>query len=520
MIQVLQSYLCEQADARPDAPALVLGESWTYSSVEETSNRLAALLVDAGCRPGDRIGILLPKSIRAVISILATLKASCIYVPLDTATPVRRLAAIIDSCAFRCILTGESFAGQLAEALHLCPAARDVRIGWLNDTAPRLPSAFTWSDLAAAPSTPFACHRKPDDPAHILFTSGSTGTPKGVVVTHASVCHFVDWAVGEFDMQAGDRHSGHPPLHFDLSTFDMFGTFASGATLYLITPEMSLLPHKLADFIRTNRLTQWFSVPSLLHYMAKFDAIRPRDFPDLRRLLWCGEAIATPTLIHWMNRLPHVRFTNLYGPTETAIASSYYHVPSCPLDETARIPIGAACPGEELVVLDEQLQPALPGETGMLYIRGVGLSPGYWQDPKKTAEVFLNTPDGRMYRTGDLASVDDGLIYLHGRADSQIKTRGYRIELGDIESALRTVPGVADCAVVAVPTQSFAGLAICCAYTASEQHTPESLRRQLVELLPPYMIPAQWRAMTALPLNANGKTDRVRLREEFASLDA
>src|SRR5262249_45439726 len=233
------------------------------------------------------------------------------------------------------------------------------------------------------------CDSKPEDTAHLLFTSGSTGTPKGVMITHSNVTHFLTWAIRYFCTVSSDRISCHPPLHFDLSTFDIWGSFLAGAQLHLVPPAISLLPHKLAEFIRSSRLTQWFSVPSVLKYMAQFDALRFNDFPSLKRLLWCGEALPTPTLIYWMKRLPNVTFTNLYGPTETTIASSYYTVPRCPDNEKAEIPIGRGCDGEDLIILDEARQLAGIGETGELYISGVGLSPGYWRDPEKTKAVFL-----------------------------------------------------------------------------------------------------------------------------------
>jgi acyl-coenzyme A synthetase/AMP-(fatty) acid ligase len=291
-----------------------------------------------------------------------------------------------------------------------------------------------------------------------------------------------------------------------------------GAELHLVPPEVSLFPQKLAEFIRERRLTQWFSVPSVLKYMASFGVVGKDDFPSLKRLLWCGEALPTPTLIHWMQRLPHVTFTNLYGPTEATIASSYYTVPACPISETAEIPIGRACGGEELIVLDETLAPVRPGEIGDLYIRGAGLSPGYWKDPEKTASVFLDTGEGRMYKTGDLAHVGtDGLVYLHGRADSQIKSRGYRIELGEIETALNSLGMVRECAVVAIPSDGFEGNAICCAYVApaSGTVTTAALREQLSRQVPSYMLPSQWLCLESLPLNGNGKVDRPALRQRF-----
>jgi acyl-coenzyme A synthetase/AMP-(fatty) acid ligase len=255
--------------------------------------------------------------------------------------------------------------------------------------------------------------------------------------------------------------------------------------------------------------------------MAKVDAVRPNDFPELRRVMWCGEVLPTPVLIHWMRRLPHARFTNLYGPTETTIASSCYTVPECPEDPQEAIPIGTACAGEELLVLNESLQPLPPGETGDLYIAGVGLARGYWRDPERTEAAFVRHPQRpfeRIYKTGDLARIgDDGLVYFLGRSDSQIKSRGYRIELGEIEAALNAVAGVLECAVVAVNTEGFQGAVICCAYVpaAGTDLTPTAIRRDLSRLVPGYMLPTRWLAFDRFPKNASGKIDRRRLKDVF-----
>src|SRR6267142_1583267 len=148
---------------------------------------------------------------------------------------------------------------------------------------------FTADDLQGYSAGRLDHDNTRDDPAHILFTSGSTGTPKGVVITHANVISFIEWAIRYFGTQPGDRISGHPPLHFDLSTFDIHGTIAAGAELHLLSAETSLLPHRLAQFIRESELTQWFSVPSALVPLATFDLLARDDFPALERLLWCGE---------------------------------------------------------------------------------------------------------------------------------------------------------------------------------------------------------------------------------------
>jgi acyl-coenzyme A synthetase/AMP-(fatty) acid ligase len=223
-----------------------------------------------------------------------------------------------------------------------------------------------------------------------------------------------------------------------------------------------------------------------------------------------------------MRRLHHARFTNLYGPTEATIASSYYSVPRCPADDRQPIPIGDACDGEELLVLDGRLQPVPTGDIGDLYIRGTGLSPGYWRDQEKTDSVFLPCPGGagprdRIYKTGDLARRGtDGLFYFLGRADTQIKSRGYRIELGEIEAALHSRAELRESAVVAIQSEGFEGWLICCAYVPGDRDVPaETLRKNLAVQLPAYMLPARWMRYDALPKNANGKIDRPRLKNAF-----
>ena len=527
MPELLQDWVGIQAALRPDAIAVVGNdETLTYGQLETFANQLARTLHTAGCRQGERVCLLMPKCPAAIGGILGIYKAGCVYVPLDPASPPRRLVKILESCDTRWILAAGPPTRLLEEVFEHEQFRTSISIGWMAAHPPKEKTfriAFSIDDVRSQPATPVVSGMTRRDIAHILFTSGSTGIPKGVVITHANVIHFIEWAIKYFDLSPSDRISGHPPLHFDLSFFDIFGAFAAGAQLHLVPPELNLLPNKLVAFIRASELTQWFSVPSMLTYMAKFDVARMGDFPTLKRLLWCGEVFPTPSLMYWMQRLPHVRFTNLYGPTETTIASSYYTVPQCPDDEKAAIPIGTACESEELLVLDERLQPAAPEQVGDLFIRGVGLSPGYWREPDKTQAVFLRNPHSadpsdRIYKTGDLAKIgSDGLVYFLGRADSQIKSRGYRIELGEIETALNAIASVQECAVVALKSEGFEGASICCAYVPMQgvPITPVMLRKELSTALPNYMLPSRWMMFDRLPKNANGKIDRRILKDDF-----
>ncbi|HEY7792309.1 MAG TPA: amino acid adenylation domain-containing protein [Vicinamibacterales bacterium] len=520
----LADYVTAQAERRPEATAIVFeGDRLSYGSLEAQSNRLARLLKQAGCAKGDRVCWLGPKRPAAIISLLATYKIGAIYVPLDRLSPVARLARMIEGCAPRVILAAGPMGGLL-EALVGGGTAPGTAVGWLDAAEmTHVVPQFRLADVATQSAAPLAPASGGREPAHILFTSGSTGTPKGVVVGHDNVRAFVDWAVRAFGIGRADRLACHSPLHFDLSTFDLFGTFAAGAEVHLVPHRLNTLAHLTAAFIRSAALTQWCSVPSLLSYLAAFDVVRQHDFPALRRVFWCGEVLPARTLAYLMDRLPHVRFTNLYGPTETTIASSAFTVPERPRDMGAPIPIGTACGGEELLVLDEARQPVPAGAIGDLYIRGTGVCPGYWDDAPGTDAVFLpdpysSDPAARMYRTGDLAWSDDqGLLYFAGRADTQIKSRGYRIELGEIEAAAATLPCLQDSAVVAVPTRDFAGVAICCAYVPKPQVavSPCRIRQELGQLLPPYMLPTRWQSLDLLPHTETGKIDRRVIGQVF-----
>lgn len=527
MFRLLHEAVASHASQRPEATAVLDGDRQiTYQELELASNRLTRCLVEQGVSPGDRVCFAIPKSIDAIIAVIAILKSGAIYTPLDTSSPPARLARIVDSCEPTVILTLSEHLSVL-EATLAESEASPRSIGVLDQETPELQGSsemFGSSSVAAASDAQLDLDISDDQTAYILFTSGSTGIPKGVPISHSNVSTFVNWANGYFGTGPDDRVSGHTSLHFDLSVYDLFGALFAGAELHLVPREALLLPNKTANFIRDSKLTQWFSVPSALNYMYRFDVIAEGDFPDLKRILWCGEVLPTPALIYLMERLPHVSFTNLYGPTEATIASSFYTVPEVPEAPSSPISIGEACGGEFLAILNDELNEVPQGETGDLYIGGDGLSTGYWKDDVKTAEAFidaeLNGRTQRIYKTGDLAyKGEGGLVYFVGRSDTQIKSRGYRIELGEIETALSSIEQLVESAVVAIESDGFEGSVICCAYACGPNGdiAPAEIRDNLLRLVPDYMVPARWNKYDALPKNSSGKIDRVALKKYFES---
>lgn len=520
MSGMLQDWVTERARERPDARAVIGPDgALTYAEVENLSNRLAVALRSRGCHRGDRVGILMPQSAIAVASLIGVLKAACTYVPVDPVGGRARTAEILGQCEPR-ILLSAGCEPEVLEDLDQRGALDGVQVGWLGRESRPGCAAFDRSDVEIGASEPPRVDSDPDDPAYVLFTSGTTGTPKGVPVTHASVHAFIDWVVDYFGLGPGDRLSGHTALTFDLSTFDIYAALASGAELHQVPKRARMLPHEAARFIQERGLTLWFSVPSQLSYIARFDALAGRDLGSLKHVAWCGDVLPTPSLLYWKERLPGVAFTNLYGPTETTVASSYHRVAEDFDDPTADIPIGVACPGEELLILDQELQEVPDGEAGDIYIGGVGLSPGYWRDPERTRAAFVADPrpghEGRrLYRTGDRGRRrPDGAVSFLGRADFQIKTSGYRVEPAEVERAVLQLDEVAACAVVPVTVDDFTGTGVGCAYVPSNGAglRAGALKRRLTEKLPGYMIPTRWMELKELPVDGRGKIDRARAR--------
>ena len=347
----------------------------------------------------------------------------------------------------------------------------------------------------------------PETPAYLLFTSGSTGRPKGVLVRQANVVAFLDAVAARYDLNETDRLSQLFDLTFDLSAFDLFAAWQSGACVCCPEAGQLLRP---SEFVRESGVTVWFSVPSTAMFLERLGGLKPGMFPDLRLSLFCGEALTAELANGWAAAAPNSIVENLYGPTEATIACTAHRwQPGSEPGANGFVPIGEAIGATKTRVVDEELREVGEGEAGQLLLGGAQVVEGYWEDAAATARSFVTMPgDGHSYLTGDrvLRPLGGGPLEYLGRIDSQIKILGHRVELEEVEAALQEEARAEAIAVGWPLTPS--GAAGIVALIASPSLDTVQLRRALSERLPEYMVPRELRVVEELPLNANGKRDR------------
>lgn len=442
MTEMLQHWVTAQAGRRGDAAALVLqDERLSYGELEVLSNQLARALRERGCVRGDRVALLVPKSPLAAICQLGIYKSDCIYVPLDPSSTTERLAGILADSGSRCLIASAGLAPRVRELLEQ-PALPSLRVCWLGTPADPegLPVSFRFSDIGVLPGIPLRSAYRAQDPAQILYDPRDGALLQGVVLTHASVVEAVEWARRRFRLEESDRLAGDAPLPSHHALVDLFGSAAAGCELHLVPEECRHLPKRLATWIRESGITQWSSSPDTLDALARLNAVQPWDFPQLRRVHWHGGRLPSDSLDYWMKRLPHVAFTGLHDSAETGIAG--HHTAETYLEGEVEFPIGTAAGGAELLLLDQNLQPVTADAVGDLYVRGPGLSAGYWNDPEATSRAFPTLEGfGRVYRSGAQARrgqdgliypvMDAGLLKNAGDGDSENPATGLAFEEAD-----------------------------------------------------------------------------------------
>jgi amino acid adenylation domain-containing protein len=373
-------------------------------------------------------------------------------------------------------------------------------------------------DAQAARPAPAATTARPapQDLAYILYTSGSTGKPKGVMLSHENAVSFVDWCSEVFAPQTSDRFSSHAPFHFDLSILDIHLPLKHGATLVLVTEDVGKDPVRLASLIADQRITCWYSAPSILSLLAQYGKLASYDYSALRLILFAGEVFPVKHLRTLSRLLPAPEYFNLYGPTETNVCTFYQVSLPIPEERSVPFPIGKVCSHLEGRVLDEAGRELPRGHEGELCIAGRGVMQGYWSLPEQTARAFHEDQSGRRwYKTGDIVvQAPDGDYTYMGRRDRMIKRRGYRVELGEIEAGLYRHPSVKEAAVIAVSDEE-AGKRVRAFLSCRDTKHPSLVQMKgfCSKNLPLYMIPDDFVWCDALPKTSTDKVDYQRLKE-------
>ncbi len=480
----------EQVERTPDKVAVAFdGQHLTYAQLNARANRLAHHLQALGVRPEVPVAICMARCLEMVVGLLGILKAGGAYVPLDPAHPEERLSFMMQDARAAVLLTRGEVSARVPE--------HGIQVVDLESD---------WDAIAAQSEENPSAGATPANLAYILYTSGSTGQPKGVMVEHRGLCNTIDWLIRTLAPSVADRCLLKTPITFDAAGREFFPTLLTGGTLVIAEPDGHRDSRYLAETIRSEQISIFHCVPSLLQFLVEEPAF---DGSLALRAVMCGGEALPAQLVTRFQRRSKAALYNVYGPTETIIDSTYWLCDAA--DGRSSIPIGRPIPNARIYILNGALRPVPLGVAGNMYIGGVSLARGYLNRPDLTAEKFIPDPfsaepGARLYKTGDLARyLPDGNIEFLGRGDHQVKIRGFRIELEEIESTLRRHPAVREAVVLA--REDAPGEKRLVAYAVAEAG-PDELRRFLKDNLPDHMVPAAFVPLDALPLLSNGKIDR------------
>lgn len=500
MRQPVHVAVADLAATAPRAVAVLHGkERVSYAVLNAAADAYARLFSSWGVSKGHVVSLMLPRSASLVAVQLGVLKCGAAYTGIDHRWPPGRVASIVRQLGPTIVVgqegaTRPQAAGRFVEAAPLAEVARGGR-------------EFPGPSVSL------------DDPATIFFTSGTTGVSKGVVTTHRALTRLFG-PDGLPGFGAGHVTPQAAPVPWDMYAFEVWGQLTTGGTIAIVEEDY-LMPRRLRGLVAADGVDTVWLTTSLFNLFVDEDI---DSFSGVVELYVGGEKQSPDHVRSFLRRHPAMRVWNGYGPAENCMLSTVQPmtVDDCAVPEG--IPVGRPVPGGQVVVLREDGTTASTAEVGEICVAGEGLAVGYLNDDglsrERFVEIRLEGEPVRVYRTGDLGLLDDsGVLHYRGRHDRQVKISGNRVELGEIESAARQVPGVRNCAAVAIRAPDGYVERIALFYTVNATDTaPTSreLRKQLAEALPPYAVPATLEKVDALPVTHNGKLDVRALTEGHA----
>lgn len=470
-------------------------ETYTYNELKINAQKIASFFAEKFYN--QPIAIYMDKKANNLSVMLGILYSGNFYIFIDPQMPLERIEKILQILQPSSIICDENHRENAEKLLEN--------------------NAYLYNDLLMKNIDLHILQKVKNqlidtNPAYVLFTSGSTGTPKGVVISHANVISYIHWFIQTFAIDENTRFGNQTPFYFSMSVTDIYATIFTGASLYIIPKTYFSFPIQLIHFLDEHKINTIYWVPSALVIVANLNLFHYQVPQTLQKVLFAGEVMPTKQFNYWRKYLD-VFYANLFGPTETTDICSYYVIKK-ELKDDETIPIGKSCANLNCFLLDEENHLiSSPNQIGELYVRGCFVGLGYYNNKEKTKEVFVQNPlqnayPEMVYKTGDLVYYNQNseMVYA-GRKDFQIKHMGYRIELGEIETAANSIKQIE----IAVAIYNNENIVL----FYQGKLTEKDLQHHLEHKLPHYMMPNQYIKVSIMPLNANGKINRLILKESL-----
>jgi len=508
----LPTLLAQVVTSRLRDVALITKDAeYTYSDILRLSLEWSTILEKYSTDQTNRVAIFSNKSVESYALILACNVNGIVYSCLDQDGPKERTQSMID-------VLDPAFIIKFDKTISIERKGKssELHLSSLDSNADTDHAIEQWLKAKSrlVPET---------RAAYVMFTSGSTGFPKGVVISHQSLCYFIQWAKCEYKIDKHDVISGLNQVHFDNSIFDFYCSLYNGARLAPVNKNDIMHPKKAIEQLDACGVTIWFSVPSYLIFCKKMKSLKCGVLPSLRAFIFGGEGFPKHQLVQLFSMFSEqVQFYNVYGPTETTCICSSYLVTEKDFDDHQNnlCPLGTLAPNFEYQIVEQDPATGI----GELVLYGAQTALGYLNDKQRTYEKFkyFDNETGYIrpgYRTGDLVFVDeDHLLHFKGRVDFQIKHMGYRIELEEVEKAFQIENFIVEAVATYRVNDGVSGeilLHYTLEETASDRFSPEDSFKQWSKKLPSYMRPSVFIKHDQIPKNRNGKIDRKKLNGKY-----